>query len=187
MRGLLRSSLSTVLTGALLVASACTTATGDVTGGEPRPFDAASPSKLVVPITEPSYSDASPTSWKGIYRDFFGRRSTASCAGNGTCHDTIDHAGAKISNFVCADLDGCYKSLVTAKDSDPKVSTRALVETADIASPEGAYLFKVISYRTADGTLVPNRKMPQIPVDFAYAPDDITRMQAWIKAGAKND
>jgi hypothetical protein len=29
--------------------------------------------------------------------------------------------------------------------------------------------------------------MPQLPADFAYSPDDIARMQAWIQAGAKNE
>jgi hypothetical protein len=183
---LLRSSTICGLVGALAL-GACTNATGDLSGGQPRPFDAAAPAPLVVPITEPTYADASPTSWKGIYRDFFGRRAKATCAGNGTCHDTDQAAGFKRSNFVCADADGCYQSLTTAHDPDPRVSTNALVEQKDIASPDGAYLFKIIRYRTPDGTLVPNRGMPQLPLDYAFAPADIDRMKAWIRAGAKND
>jgi hypothetical protein len=166
--------------------AACTSADGAVRGGETR-FDSASPPPLVVPISESTFADAAPTSWKGIYRDFFGKRSKASCAGNGTCHGEADKPGAKISNFVCADVDGCYQSMRTAKDPDPRVSTVALVEDADIAHPEGAYLFRIIRYRTADGQTVANRGMPQIPSDFAYTPDDIARIQAWIKAGAKNE
>jgi hypothetical protein len=169
-----------------LLGVACTTATGDVRGGEDR-FDAASPDPLVVPITEPTFADASPTSWKGIYRDFFGRRAKGSCAGNGTCHDAADKPGSQISNFVCADVEGCYTSLRTAKDPDPRVSTNALVEDADIQNPDNAYLFKIIRFRTADGTLVPNRGMPQLPSDYAYSAEDIDRMKAWIRAGAKND
>ena len=164
----------------------CASASGDVRGGEPR-FDAAAPAPLVVPITEDPFTDAPETSWKGIYRDFFGRRAKGSCAGNGTCHDAPGKAGAKLSNFVCADVDGCYQSLRTAKDPDPKISTSALVEDKDIAAPDGAYLFTIIRYRTADGTLVPNRGMPQLPRDYAYSATEIDRMKAWIKAGAKND
>lgn len=166
---------------------ACTTASGEVSGGQPRPFDAAAPDPLVVPISEPTFADAPATSWRGIYRDFFGRRAQASCAGTGTCHESESRAGAKISNFICADVDACWMSLRTAKDPDPRVSMRALVEESDVASPEGAYLFKVIRYRTKDGTLVPNRGMPQAPRDYAFTAEDIDRMQAWIRAGAKND
>jgi hypothetical protein len=167
---------------------ACSNASGDVKGGDLRPgYDAAAPAPLEVPITEPSFADAAPTTWRGLYRDFFGRRAQASCAGNGTCHDTAQRAGAVQSHFVCGDVDECWQSLRTAKDADPRVSTRSLVEDSDIPSPTSAYLFKVIRYRTADGTAVENRGMPQLPRDYAFMPAAIDRMQAWIAAGAKND
>jgi hypothetical protein len=169
-----------------LAAVACTGASGDVRGGDTR-FDATAPEPLVVPVTEPTFADAAPTSWKGIYRDFFGRRAKASCAGNGTCHDAGGKPGTKASNFTCADVDGCYQSLRTSKDPDPRVSTKTLVEDADIASPDAAYLFSIVRFRTPDGTLVQNRGMPQQPSDFAYSAEEVDRMKAWIKAGAKND
>jgi hypothetical protein len=181
MRGILGPAIVVIA-----LASACSSASGEIKGGDPR-FDAAAPEPLVVPITEPTFADAPPTSWKGIYRDFFGRRSKASCAGNGTCHDAAGKAGSKISNFICADVDACYTSLRTAKDPDPRVSTKSLVEDADVAAPENAYLFAVVRLRTPDGNLVVNRGMPQEPPDFAYAAADVDRMKAWIKAGAKND
>ena len=165
---------------------ACTAAIGEVRGGEGR-YDAASPAPLVVPITEPTFADASPTSWKGIYRDFFGRRSKASCVGNGTCHEAAGKSGARASNFVCADVDACYTSLRTGKHPDPAISMNSLVETADIANPDNAYLFKVVRLRTADGEIQANRGMPQIPIDFYYSAADIDSMKAWVKAGAKND
>jgi hypothetical protein len=173
---------------ALACLSACTSASGDLKGGDLRPgYDASAPAPLVVPITEPSFADAAPNTWRGIYRDFFGRRSPASCAGNGTCHDAPNSGGARQSHFVCGDVDECWQTLRTAKNADPGVSTRSLVEDADVANPSGAYLFKVIRYITADGTLLENRSMPQLPRDYAYNPAAITRMQAWISAGAKND
>jgi hypothetical protein len=162
---------------------ACTTADGTLRGGEAR-YDAAPPPPLVVPITEPTFADAPPTSWRALYRDFFGRRSPASCAGNGVCHDAADKPGARASGFVCADVDGCYQSLRTAKGP---LNPRALVEDADLATPARAHLFEVLRYRTADGQLLTNRGMPQLPANFAYGPDDVTRMQAWIQAGATND
>jgi hypothetical protein len=184
MRGLLvRSPFASLL---VLGVAACASASGDVKGGEAR-FDAAPPDPLVVPISEPTYEDAPETSWRGIYRDFFGRRAKGSCAGNGTCHGAADKAGAKVSNFVCADLEGCYQSLRTAKDPDPRVSMFALVEDKDIAAPDSAYLFSIVRYRAADGSLVSNRGMPQLPADYAYSAAEIDRMKAWIKAGAKND
>ena len=67
------------------------------------------------------------------------------------------------------------------------MSTLALVEQVDIATPDSAYLFKILRYRTADGNIVVNRAMPQVPRDYAYSAEDIDRMKAWIKAGAKND
>lgn len=181
-----RSSFAVAL--ALACVSGCTSASGEVKGGELRPgYDAAAPTPLQVPVTEPTFADAAPTTWRGVYRDFFGRRAQASCAGNGTCHDTAERAGARQSHFVCGDVDECWQSLRTAKDADPRVSTRSLVEESDVAKPAGAYLFSVIRYRTADGTAVENRGMPQLPRDYAFMPAAIDRMQAWIAAGAKND
>ena len=189
MRALSRHRTSLVVVLGLAVsavaAGACTSATGEVRGGEAR-FDAASPDPLVVPISEPAFADAPPTTWRAIYRDFFGRRAKASCAGNGTCHEA-GRAGSTTSNFVCADVDSCWQSLRAAKDPDPRVSTVALVEAADVAAPDNAYLFKVVRFRSLDGTLVPNRGMPQLPRDYAYSAEDVARIQAWIKAGAKND
>jgi hypothetical protein len=184
------SGAAFALVSALAVASAsgCSDASGTTKGGELRPgYDASAPPPLDVPVTEPTFADAEPTTWRGIYRDYFGRRSEASCAGNGQCHDSADRLGAKRSQFVCGDVDGCYKSLRTSIDLDPRISTRPLVADADIPNPSGAYLFKVISYREPDGTLQANRLMPQIPADYAFMPVAINRMQAWIAAGAKNN
>ncbi len=183
MRGVLRRSATIALAA---VTVGCASASGDVRGGETR-FDAAAPDPLVIPVTEDAFTDASPTSWKGIYRDFFGRRAKGSCAGNGGCHDAAGKPGSKVSNFVCGDVDGCYQSLRTAKDPDPRVSMFALVEDKDIASPEAAYLFSILRYRNAEAVLVSNRGMPQVPADYAYSSAEIDRMKAWIKAGAKND
>ena len=166
--------------------SACASASGEVAGGEAR-FDAASPAPLVVPVTEPTYTDAPDGSWRGIYRDYFGRSAKASCAGSGVCHDAAGKPGSVSSNFVCGDLAGCYDSLRKAVPSNPDDGTRPLVDDASLANPDDAYLFKIIRFRDPDGTPNPNRGMPQVPIDYYYSADDITRIKAWMKAGAPND
>ena len=173
---------------ALVSVVSCTSASGDVVGGGPRDgYDAATPAPLVVPITEPTFTDAPATSWTGIYRDFFGRRALSSCAGRTSCHVDATGLGAKGSNFVCADKDSCWDSMRHAIDSDPKVSTRPLIADSDVAAPENAYLFKVVRVITKDGVKHLNMGMPKVPTDFYFKPDDIDRMQTWIRNGALND
>ncbi len=167
----------------LLVLGACATATGDVLGGEAR-FDAAAPAALEAGIVEPDLSGAGPTTWAGLYRDFFGHSAKSSCAGNGTCHGTATAVGSKASNFVCADLAGCWESL---RNGLPPQGGKPLVDAADIAAPDGAYLFSVIRIFNPDGTTSVNRNMPQQPRDFAFTPEHVARMKTWITSGANND
>ncbi len=181
---LLRPSLAL----ALVSVASCTSASGDIQGGGPRPgYDASSPAQLVVPVTEPTFSDAPRNSWRGIYRDFFGRRATSSCAGRTSCHADDSGLGAKGSHFICADKDTCWDTMRHAIDADPKVSTVPLIADADIATPANAYLFRVVRLQTPDGVVHPNLNMPQVPTDFVFKPDEIARMQTWISSGAEND
>jgi hypothetical protein len=99
----------------------------------------------------------------------------------------VGKPGYLSSNFVCADLDGCYMSLRNAIPPDPRISTHAMVESTDIANPDGAFLFGVVRHMLPDGTLAPGLNMPLLPADYAYSADEITRIKAWITAGAKND
>lgn len=171
----------------LVIGAGCAEASGDVSGGEAR-FDAASPQAFDSGGTgEDPFTDAPPNTWKGIYRDYFGRNAKSSCAGSGVCHDAVGKAGSASSNFVCGDVDGCYTSLRTGISPIPSDGTRPLVDDMAIMNPDGAYLFSVIRYTTADGTKVDNRGMPQTPTDFYYKADDITRIKTWIAAGAPND
>ena len=166
--------------------SACSDASGEVRGGELRPgYDASAPPALELPITEPLFEDAPTTSWHGIYRDFFGRHSPAACGKKSNCHGQMDHSGARSSNFVCGDVDECYRSLRNDKTPKPG-SPRTLVEVADVANPAGAHLFEVIRYRN-DVNVIENRGMPQDPRDYAFNPAAIDRMKTWIEAGALND
>ena len=192
MRGRLVGSLSmcfllTVGAGAIGGAGACASADGELRGGAWRDFDAATPEPLVVTITEPTFADAPPDTWKGIYRDFFGKRAKSSCAGTGLCHGAPNQAGARDSKFVCADVEGCYVSLTEAKPVST-VLTGPLVDKATaVPAPETAMLFKTLKLRTAEGMKLDNLNMPRVPSDFFFTHDSILRMQQWIRAGAKND
>jgi hypothetical protein len=177
-----------VLALALVSVASCTSASGEVEGGGPRPgYDASPPTELVVPITEPTFADAPKTSFRGLYRDFFGRRALSSCAGRTSCHADATGLGAKGSHFICADRDSCWDTMRHAVDSDPKLSTVPMIADSDIAAPENAYLFKVIRLIDSKGVKQENYGMPKVPTDFFFKPDEIARMQTWIRNGALND
>jgi hypothetical protein len=175
---------------ALVSVASCTSASGDVEGGGARPgYDASSPPQLEVPITEPTFQDAPPTSWRGLYRDFFGRRALSSCAGRTSCHADATGLGAKGSNFICADRDSCWDTMRRAIDHTvPKqLSTVPLVADSDVTAPENAYLFTVIRLIDSKGVKHENFGMPKVPTDFVFKQDQIARMQTWIRNGALND
>lgn len=168
-------------------AGACATATGDVSGGELRKdFDPNAPPEVFTPPgpTEDSFADAGPTTWRGLYRDFFGRNAVSSCAAPGGCHAAAGQSGAGASSFICGDVDTCWQTMRTARHPRKNV---ALVEDTAIADPASAQLFKVVRFVRPDGALVTNESMPLTPSDFAFQPAQIERMQAWIRAGARND
>ncbi|MBX3187910.1 MAG: hypothetical protein KF819_12880 [Labilithrix sp.] len=178
-------ALAIVATFVAAAAPGCASASGDVVGGGPR-FDAGLPDPLVQPINEPSLTEASPTSWGGLYRDFFGKRARGGCAGTGACHGSIGRPGVSISGFVCADIDDCWRSMRQDVHPSPMYK-RAMVQDDDVAAPDGAFLFKVLRVRLPDGTVEANLDMPQQPRDFAFSEDDVARMKTWIRNGGLND
>jgi hypothetical protein len=183
-------TLRPALALALVSVASCTSATGQVEGGDPRlGYDASFPAPLVVPITEPTFADAPATSYRGLYRDFFGRRALSSCAGRTSCHADATGLGAKGSNFICADKDTCWDTMRHAIDATvPKqLSTVPLVADSDVAAPENAYLFRVIRLIDSQGMKHENFGMPKVPTDFYFKQADIDRMQTWIRNGALND
>jgi len=189
-------ALRPALALALVSVASCTSASGELEGGEPRPgYDASFPAPLDIPITEPTFADAPATSWRGLYRDFFGRRALSSCAGRTSCHADATGLGVKGSNFVCSDKDKCWDTMRHAIDASvpTQLSTVPLVADSDFAAPENAYLFKVIRFVDASGAKHPGLKgpdgfgMPKVPTDFFFKPDEIARMQTWIRNGANND
>lgn len=173
MRGIARSSSLVTHLAHLALAmglAACTSADGEVRGGEP--------------IQSGEFPEASPTSWNGLYRDFFSPRAPSGCAHAAGCHGTAGTDGALVSGFVCSNVDECYRTLRTAKHPAEKV---ALVEDSAIADPDSAFLFRVIRLTGPDGQVQQNRGMPQQPSDFVFSAEAIGRMKQWIRNGATKD
>jgi hypothetical protein len=165
----------------LAMGTGCTSADGEVRGGELRPdVDAAAPPPLVA-----EFPDAPPTTWRGLYRDFFSKNATAGC-GQAGCHGTAGQHGALVSGFVCVDVDGCWESLRTAEHPGTRVS---LVATSAIADPASAEIFKWIRYLEGSPPRLANNgaTMPLQPSDFAFSADAIERMKTWIRNGAVKD
>lgn len=169
---------------AVACATACASATGEVRGGEARfdasptePFDAGGP-------VEDADLEAPATTWRGLYRDLFGRSAPSSCAGTASCHGAVGQQGVSSGKFLCPNIDECYDSM-RSKGADRKLAS-GLVVDADVAAPEGAMLFRVLRARRGDGT-VSDGTMPARPADFAFSPAQIENIKTWISNGAKKD
>jgi len=175
---------ASVLIASALVASAgasCSSATGSVSGGgirfdtEVEPFDAG-------PFNEVDDPSAPPTSWRGIYRDLFGRKAVSGCAGSGTCHDAPGRQGSSSSQFVCHDVDNCWASM-RGLAADP-ASRSTLVPDAVLADPDAAELFTVLRRREGGEN---KGTMPQRPQDFVFTDEQLGRIKTWIRAGGNRD
>jgi hypothetical protein len=110
-----------------------------------------------------------PSTWTGLYNDYFGPSAEASCTG-AACHASADEPGPTTSNFLCSDKETCYKSMTGNSN---------LVGPQDTANPSGALLLRAV--RTAAGGRMPSSS------SFVFVTEDTTRIEAWIAAGAKND
>jgi hypothetical protein len=110
-------------------------------------------------------------SWASLYDVYFGPTGVASCSNGDTCHTSLMTPGGISSNFVCADKDGCYMSLTGQSN---------LVKSTDMASPEGATLFKKLRQAGTAGTM-PSNSM------FTFQSGDVSVIEAWIKNGAMDD
>ena len=117
----------------------------------------------------PSPVIAAPT-WTSIYNGAFAAKGPSGCAAI-DCHGSASNAAYVVSNFACPNRDDCYASVTGASH---------LVRPEDAANPAGAQLLHSIRQAGNKG------RMP-LGNTFTFQPDDITRIEAWIAAGAKND
>ena len=162
---------------------ACSSASGEVSGGGLRPgYD---PNSVPTPPPQVQARDSGAgTTWTDLYRDFFGPTGVASCNRTGSCHGTPDKGGSLISNFVCPESNECYRTMRMGKHPTRGV---ALVDDTAIAMPDTAFVFSVVRVQAPDGRILNNLDMPQQPRDFAFTASELERIKAWIRSGAKND
>jgi hypothetical protein len=115
------------------------------------------------------------TGWSDIYRDYFGPMGKASCAGNGQCHGNSTQPGAQASGYVCGPTAAeCYSGITSASAN--------LVTVGDTTDdPTTTALYAVLRKCSGGGT------MPQSPATLMFTSVDMTRIAAWIKAGAPNN
>ena len=109
--------------------------------------------------------------WSSIYEVYFGPSGVAACGGATACHGSAQQSGSIASNFVCADKDACYASLIGASH---------LVKLADVASPEKASLFLKLRQPNNTGRMPSSSK-------FVFEAGDVAVLEDWIAKGAKND
>lgn len=108
--------------------------------------------------------------WESIYAGYFGPSGVASCVGS-TCHTSSEETGATASNFLCADKDGCYASLLGASH---------LIRAQDVMSPQATPLLAKLRQATGKGRMPSNST-------FVFQPQDIDVLTSWIAKGAAND
>lgn len=139
------------------LATACAVAsTDEAVGGSPR-FDPTPP-----PPVTPVDPNVPLTSFRALYRDFFGPGAPASCAGS-SCHAP---GGFGAPSFECGfDQAKCASSAaaIATNQADFRAST----------------LFLLL--RKQDGG-----RMPQGST-FVFDEAALARIEAWVKNGAKND
>lgn len=148
----------------LLSCVACATASGEVSGGEPR-FDAGSS----------AFADADPQSWTGLYRDLFGPNGRGSCSATNSCHGSAAQPGAQQSGFVCPDKTGCLEALKSADSG--------LIRESDAMKPEGSNFYGILRKRTNGAVIGIMPKSPQ----YVFTDDELARVKAWIAKGSPND
>ncbi|MBK8215712.1 MAG: hypothetical protein IPK71_18430 [Myxococcales bacterium] len=140
------------------LATACAVAsTDEAVGGTPR-FDPTPP-----PPVTPIDPNVPLTSFRALYRDFFGPGAPASCAGS-TCHAP---GGGGAFAFTCSvDQAACAASAAAIATNEPTF--------------RASTLYRLL--RKADGS----GRMPDGST-FVFDEAALARIEAWVKNGAKND
>jgi hypothetical protein len=174
MRGLGRATLA-IATVAAGAAAACTSASGEVTGGATR-FDLAVPCfRDPYAMEEEDLVDAgSGARWSDLYRDLFGPTGGASCAGQGNCHGEVGRPGEAASGFLCDTEEGCRESMLGAS---------GLVPESALTAPASARLFGILRHRDECGI---SGRMPA-GSSYVFSKASLERIRTWIVSEAPND
>jgi hypothetical protein len=113
------------------------------------------------------------TTWRALYRDYFGPSGVASCAGGEECHGSTLQLGYESSNFLCPAGDaeaGCYAG-ITSWGTDG----------ADLIQPDASFSHDMLSEELCQGD-----GAGTMPLDCSYVftPVDMKRIADWVNAGA---
>jgi hypothetical protein len=162
--------VAVLATLAALASAAACSAPLDEQGVTPR-FDATAPAPLTICVDTEAGTG---TTWTDLYRDYFGPQGSANCALTGGCHGDSNQTGALSSGYVCGpSATACHDGMVAAK----------LVPTTPGADPKTTSLYSILRKCGGEGASL----MPKLPTSMAFTDVDMTRIDAWIQAGAPND
>ena len=176
--------------GALFTAlAACTSATGNVSGGNPA-FDA-------TPPPEPDLASGAcgtgngPATWTALYKDFFGNPSPCpGCAGTGNCHGGTNTQPPNQGIWACGtNQESCYQGITHPIITNFAGGDAGTLPLVDPGAPENSYLLRIIRHRAPDGDggSMIEGAMPQSPSSYVFPDAGVARITQWIQEGAKND
>jgi hypothetical protein len=164
--------------------SACSDATGSLVGGDTiggattSTEDAATGgggeggALQYFSTTGPCAASSTDDTWSFLYGCYFAPTGVASCSFSaGNCHGTSGEPGAQISGgYVCgSDSTACW-------------TTMNSVLIGGVTDPPNTMLWQAI--RGGTGGI---NNMPLMPTNVTFESGDLSRLSAWITAGAKND
>lgn len=108
-----------------------------------------------------------------LYRDFFGPTGVASCSRRSLCHVPGGKGALNSGGYVCVpDQSTCWAAM-----------TGSIVPDGGSPTPEQTTMYKALRKAPPTGGSGP---MP-FQSSFAFCPNDLQRISAWISAGAANN
>jgi hypothetical protein len=163
---------------ALLASASCSDATGSLKGGE----------ALLAPPADCTLTGPACSTWTHVYACYFGPNGKhGGCSSQGQCHGSAMGTGAVSSGFVCGTSQAeCWKGMT--------MSTNQFLPTlvrSGVTNFKATYLYQSI-YK--DGT-TPSSAANNMPVTTfggppfmpGFTPAELSCMDGWVSAGAKND
>jgi len=119
--------------------------------------------------------------WQDLYGSYFGPTGKANCSqGTGACHATGSDLGVATSGFVCGPTsDTCWQGMTQGL-----AGHKALVPPGVTDATQTPLWIALYKGAPSGGALSNN--MPQ-NLKYTFLPADLTRIQAWIQAGASNN
>ena len=116
------------------------------------------------------------TTWRSLYRDYFGPAGVASCAGPAAsdCHGSTSQMGYQMSYFLCPFGDAssaCYAGFTSG--------------AAPLVEPDASFSDDTLSYDLCQ--LTPSEGTMPFGCTYYFTPVDMERIGDWVNAGAKDN